>query len=199
MTIQKNSRQVPKVAEITSQKNYSDVLYGFLQTNSIRDENSGKRYVPKNLAKKVALAEALGISRQTVTTRYNKLIALGLIQDTAQGPVLIDIPANQAFLIPQETLRKLVNALNENSITTYVYLFNRYIANAEQPYEFTLTQLKSQCGLGIASSSNNYIINDILEVLKALGLIEYHYETKRHGDVTKTLYILDSIRYTIKC
>lgn len=198
MTIQKNSRQMPKTIDVTSQKHYSDILYGYLQANSLRDEE-GVRYVPKAEARKVKLAEELGVSRQTITNRYNKLLSLGLIKDTSTRVEIIDMPPNQAFLIPQETLRKLVNALSDNSITIYIYLFNRFIANGEKPYEFTLVALKAQCGLGVASSSNNYIINDILEILSALGLIKYHFETKRHGDVTKTLFVLDNIGYTIKC
>lgn len=197
MTIQKNSRQIPKTIDITKQKHYSDILYGYLQTNSIRDEETGMRYVLKANAKKVDLAAALGVSRQTITTRYNKLMELGLIKDTAKRVELVEMAPNKAFLIPQETLRKLVNALNERSITIYVYLFNRYIANKENPYEFTITALKTHCGLGVSSNSNNYIINDILEVLETLGLIKYHYETKRIEGTTKTVYILDDIGYYI--
>jgi hypothetical protein len=34
------------------------------------------------------------------------------------------------------------------------------------------------CGLGVKTTSNNYIITDILEVLKKLGLIKYHSKTE---------------------
>lgn len=198
MKPQPNSRQVPKVQEITAQKNYSDILYGYLQANSIKDEKTGERYIPKAEAKKVKIAEDLGMTRQTIGTRFKKLIELGLIKEETKRIVLVDIPANQAFLIPQETLRKLVNGLSANSITVYVYLFNRFIANKEKPFEFTLMALKTQCGLGTLSNSNNYIINDILEILATLGLIQYHIETSRHGDVTKTFLVLDKISHYVK-
>lgn len=143
MTIKKNSRQMPKTVDITAQKDYSDILYGYLQVNSIRDEETGERYVPKALARKTMIAEALGVTRQTITTRFNKLVSLGLVENSSRGPVLVDLAAKQAFLIPQDTLRKLVNTLSNNSITVYVYLLNRFIANSEHSYEFTISALKA--------------------------------------------------------
>jgi len=44
------------------------------------------------------------------------------------------LPADVAALIPEKTLNLLVNALNDNSISTYIYLLRRYIANNERPF-----------------------------------------------------------------
>ena len=51
---------------------------------------------------------------------------------------LLILDPNVAALIPYDTLKLLVDTLSENSISTYVYLLSRYIANNEKPYVFTL-------------------------------------------------------------
>ena len=38
------------------------------------------------------------------------------------------------MLIPYDTLKILTDALNENSISVYVYLFTRYYRNNCQPF-----------------------------------------------------------------
>jgi hypothetical protein len=77
----------------------------------------------------------------------------------------------------------LTSAFNENAINIYIYLFNRYIANKEIGFEFTINTLKEYCGLGTNTHCNNYIIQDILEVLALAGLIKYETETKTYKGV----------------
>lgn len=186
---------MPKSKDITSQKQYSDIIYGYLQTNSVYDEQTGIRMVDKRTSMKTHIAAAFGITRQTVATKINKLKDLGLIEETSNGIRLIEIPANKAFLIPFNTLRKLTSAFNENAISVYVYLFNRYIANGEQSFDFTATQLKTFCGLGTNTHSNNYIIEDILSVLAATGLIKFSQVTKSRDGVVTTCYELSYIGF----
>lgn len=186
---------MPKTKEITSQKQYSDIIYGYLQTNSTYDERTGVRMVDKRAAMKTHIAAAFNITRQTVATKINKLKELGLIEETLNGIKLIEIPANKAFLIPFNTMRKLTSAFNENAISIYVYLFNRYIANGEKGFDFTATQLKTFCGLGTNTHSNNYIIEDILQVLAAAGLIKFSQITKSKNGVITTCYELSYIGF----
>ena len=47
LEIKKDSRQVPKVKEITANKKYYDILYAWLQCVSIYDERTGERTVGK--------------------------------------------------------------------------------------------------------------------------------------------------------
>ena len=181
MKIQKNSRQVPKDKAITSQRNYSDMIYCYLQVNSTYDEETGIRMIEKSKCKKTTIAAAFNITRQTVATKLNKLKELDLIEETNKGIVLKEIAANKAFLIPFATMRKLTSAFNENAVTIYVYLFNRYIANKEIGYDFTATALKDICGLGTNTHCNNYIIDDILELLASCGLIQYEKTIKGYN------------------
>ena len=43
MQIEKNSRQIPSNERYTANKNYSDILYGYLQNISVLDEALGMR------------------------------------------------------------------------------------------------------------------------------------------------------------
>ena len=127
-----------------------------------------------------ALGRTLGITRQTISKRFNKLIELGLVIQKENGDyVLTRLASEQAFLIPSATLTVLVSALNENSISIYAHLLNRYYATGEERFCFSITGLKELCGLGIKTTSNNYIITNILDVLQKLGLITFSVSTTR--------------------
>jgi hypothetical protein len=47
---------------------------------------------------------------------------------------LLILDPDVAALIPYNTLKLLVDTLSENSISSYVYLLSRYIANGEKPF-----------------------------------------------------------------
>ena len=73
MEIQKNSRQIPSNEIYTANKQYSDILYGYLQHNSQLDEVSKIRYIPKKEISYVKLAQELNMHRQTVSSKFNNL------------------------------------------------------------------------------------------------------------------------------
>ena len=79
------------------------------------------------------------------------------------------------------------NGLNHNSISLFVYLLKRYIANNEQPYIVTMWQMKKFIGMATSTSSNNEVIIDILNILKKLGLVDYEY---RQTEKEKTNLII---------
>lgn len=173
MQIQKNSRQVPKTKEIISNKMYTDILYAHLQVISKRDENGGHRWLDKKDLNQSALSRDLGISRPTIAKKLNNLVEMGLLVQTSDQYILRKLEPKEAFLIPQETLRKMVSTLKERTIDVYVYLVNRYYANNEEPFITTIGALKEFCGISVKTMSNNYIIKDILDVLSLMGLVEY--------------------------
>lgn len=199
MTIQPNSRQVPKQHNLIIEKYYSDVLYSHLQVIS-QKTNTNIRYITKKDANFSQLGVALNLSRQTVSKRFNKLIELGLIIPDEEKNIFIltKLNAEAAFLIPQDTLRQMVSTLNENTINTYVYLANRFIANGEKPFDFTIVSVKEFCGLGTKSSSNNYIVTDILHILSLLGLIKYSLIDIIENNNIKTYYKLESVSNVVK-
>ena len=115
-----------------------------------------------------------GLSRQTVSTKFKNLKELGLIQELDKSTYeIITLEKDLASLIPYETLKLITDTLNENSISTYVYLLNCYYANNCRALTFTLEQVKKHIGICSSTRSNDDIITNILYVLEKIGLIKY--------------------------
>lgn len=205
LKIQSNSRQVPKTKEICSSKKYYDVLYSYLQCISELEENSKIRYFSKKEVNFTKLGEQFGLSRQTISTKFKNLKELGLIKERDKDSYEIVILDNDlAALIPYDTLKVITDTLNENSISTYVYLLNRYYRNGQKPFQFTLEQIKNQIGICSTTRSNDNIVTNILFVLSRIGLINYsltsvQQETDSFQNI-KTIYQLDWLTNRIeKC
>lgn len=184
-------RQVPKNLSVTSNPLYTDTLYGYLQANCEIEGSDKLKLFPKEKLNYTKIGAALGLTRQTIAKKFKNLLDMGLVQERVDGYELITLQSNDAFLVSLSTLRKLVSAMKERTISCYVYLLNRYIANGEKPFIFTIDQLKIVNGMGTKTTSNNYIITDILDVLKATGLIFYSCSTERSGKTYKKVYKLD--------
>lgn len=193
MRIQPNSRQVPKDIELTSSKEYYDILYVHLQVISEWDEKQNIRYLNLPRINYSELGRAIGVSRQTAARKFQGLQHMGLLQynEESERWELPKLDQKQAFLLPQDTLRKIVTGLSANAVSVYVYLINRFYANGEEEFLFTLNALKSYCGLGTNTTSNNYIITDILEILSLLKLIQCEKRTSRDkdGQITTNFYL----------
>lgn len=198
MQIEKNSRQVPKVLEFLANKKYCDILYCYFQTISSWDEVEGHpRYFSKKEKNFSKIGDALGLSRQTVSSKFAALEQMGLIKEDKLNNryELLILAEDIASLIPAETVRILVNTMNENTISVYVYLLNRYyatICNDKKEFMFTKEQLKAVIGISATTRSNDYIIDDKLNVLKKLGLLDYESRDEKDkitGDVKSHLYV----------
>lgn len=85
MQIQRNSRQVPNTKDIVAQKYYSDILYSHLQVISQFDPETAERFVLAADINYAAFGNTLGITRQTVSKRFNKLVELGLLTKKENG------------------------------------------------------------------------------------------------------------------
>lgn len=183
MRVIDNSRQIPKVKNYIANSNYCDYLYGYLQAMSNWDGVIGHpRYVYKKSINYSRIAADLNKSRQTISKKFklmiegdveNGMLPLIRLSQDGQKYELIYLEGNLAMLVPQNTLQVLVSALSENSISLYVYLLNRYIANKENKFQFSFNQLKSAIGLCANSHGNNGAIVSILFVLKKIGLLDY--------------------------
>ena len=209
MEILKDSRQIPKKKIYTANKLYSDIVYTWLQVNSEWDVNNEIRWVPKQRVNFTLMGEQLGLSRQPVSTRFKKLLdddgkqnkGLGLVHFNSKLKryELVTLESDAAMLVERETLRKMLSAFNENTISVYVYLLNRYIANKEQGYEFTLEQVKSFIGISVGIRSNNYIITDIMDILKQLGLLDYQLVEKFDRACYQVISMSNKIPKTQRC
>lgn len=197
-----NTRQMPKTKEYLAHKGYSDVVYAWLQVNSSYDKEKDIRYISKKEIKFTRIADELGISRQTVSARFKNLLdekGLNLVKynEELNRYELIHLDKKLAFLVQKETLRKMVSALNENSINIYVYLYNRFFAEP-QGFDFTLDQIKRIIGISDKTRSNNYIVTDILEMLELLGLIDYEIKELKSSSEYKTIYHLNKVNGEFK-
>lgn len=169
-----------------------------------REDDS--RYILKKNIKYTRLGEVLGLSRQTVSTRFKNLIQLGLIEEKIDTYELVKLNNNVAWLIQQELLQLMIDTLSQNTVSTYVYLFNRFYANDNKPFQFTIEQIKNHIGISTTTRSNDEIVSNILFILQKLGIIKYSLTTlKQEGDNfnnVKTIHQLDWITndiVKIKC
>lgn len=187
MEINKNSRQMPSTGGIVKEKDYCDLLYAWVQCNSERvDMNSPQRRIDKKLVKWTAIErdfirkdsegnEEKVMARKTIAKYFNYLIEKGLIEDkTAEDGYyyLKVLNSSEANLIEYNTLSKLMNVLQKNSISIYIYLFNRYYANSYQPFIATIRQIKEYIGIATSTTSNNLIVDDTIDILKRLKLLD---------------------------
>lgn len=202
-SIAANSRQVPKVKTICADKKYYDILYSYLQCISDYNEATKVRSFSKKAINFSKLGEQFGLSRQTVSTKFKNLKELGLVNELANGDYELRILEKElAFLVPYDTLKLITDALSENSVSTYVYLLNRYWANEGKPFQFTLEQIKSHIGICTTTRSNDNVITNILFVLEKIGLIKYslttiQQETDNFQNI-KTVYQLNEVNRDIK-
>lgn len=196
LKVQNNSRQVPSVKTYTADKQYCDLLYGYLQEQSYGEFLDGKivRYVDKKVVNFSALVEIFGkeMSRQTLSNKFKYLINLGFVEyiEDEKRYKLNYLDKDIASLIPYETLKYINCTLSYNSINIFVYLLNRFIANGEKPFIATIDQMKDFIGFSKKTRSNNYIIYNILIALTNLNLIEYELQPI---DVEKTVLMFKKV------
>ena len=185
MEIKKNSRQMPSTAAVVKQKDYSDLLYAWLQCNSERENAaSPRRRIEKSKIKWTAIEQAFTrtlsdgtaekvMSRKTVAKYFSHLLAQKLITEGEDEYYYLTVlETSEANLIEYNTLSKLMNVLQKNSISIYVYLFNRYCANGYAPFIATNKQIKDFIGIATTTTSNNIIVSDTIDILRRLGLLE---------------------------
>ena len=205
MKILSDSRQVPKKEELIKNKNYLDLLWGYLQVNSDskkdKEDKIQYRYVVKKRYNFSYIGESLNISRQTIKKKFDFLVSIGMISDGGDIWILNNMDKQDAFLIENNTLRKLVSFTNERVISIYTYILNRFYATEGNSFILSITGLKDKLGLSVATCSNNYIITDILECLQRIGLIKYEQQAvrKESGQLIKQYMIIDAVNSLSEC
>lgn len=196
---EKNRRQVPKVKEYLSAKKYCDSLYCYLQVMSSFDEETKERYLLKKDIKYTKIAEDLDMSRQTASSKFKNLIDIGLLIEKKEDKkyVLANLDKEIAELVPFSTLRILTNTVKDKVISVYIYLLVRYRAEQQKPYIFTYSQIKKYVDIG-ESRGTDYIVSDILLILKKLELLNYVESTEVVNGGIKTIYQVVSMNNKIE-
>ena len=176
---------MPSTSMIVREKDYCDLLYAWLQCNSERENvMSTRRRIEKKKIKWTVIERDFTrtlsdgsvekvMSRKTIAKYFNYLVEQGLITEGEDDYYYLTVlDASEANLIECITLSKLMNVLQKNSISIYIYLFNRYCANGYQPFIATLKQIKDFIGIATSTTSNNIIIDDTIDILKRLELLD---------------------------
>lgn len=178
---------MPSIRSITTEKDYCDLLYAWIQTNSERvSPNRADRKIEKKKVRFIDIErhftrEIDGVvektmSKYSISKYFKKLIDMGLIyedEDDKQYYYLTVLEPEEAMLIEVNTLEKLMNTMERHVIDIYSYLYNRYFANSQQSYTITLSQVKDFIGISTNTASNNYRIVCSFEVLERLGLLSF--------------------------
>lgn len=198
MKIQKNSRQIPSNKIYTANKKYSDILYGYLQHNSLLDKECGIRYILKKDISFVKIANELKMHRQTVSNKFKVLMEQNLIRynEELKRYELVTIDKTLATLLPDETVRICYNTLQDRCLSILAYLLKTYIQHNESSCQINLDVIKEYVGICVSNRGcNNQVIKDSLLILQKLGFIQYHTERKLDGETggIRTIYILDKV------
>ena len=186
MDIKKNSRQMPSTTSIVREKDYCDLLYAWLQCNSERENiNTSRRRIEKKKVKWASIERDFtrqlsdgsiekAMSRKTIAKYFSYLTDEKLVIDGNDDYYYLAVLDPQdGNLIEYNTLLKMMNVLQKNSINIYIYLFNRYYANNFQPFIATFRQIKDYIGIATTTTSNNAVIDDTIDILKRIGLLDY--------------------------
>ena len=176
---------MPSASMIVREKDYCDLLYAWLQCNSERESVvSTRRRIEKKKVKWAAIERDFTrtlsdgsvekvMSRKTIAKYFTHLMNQSLITEGDDDYYYLTVlDTSEANLIECITLSKLMNVLQKNSISIYIYLFNRYCANGYQPFIATLKQIKDFIGIATSTTSNNIVVDDTIEILKRLGLLD---------------------------
>lgn len=178
----KNTRQMPCLREVTSEKNYSDLLYAWLQCNSERvGLHSTDRQIEKSKCKFVYIERAMTdsqgekiMSRKTISKYFKWLEDQGFLIEDKDYYKLRVLDREEANILQFETLSILTNVLRPHAIDIYQYLYGRFCA-AGKAYLVTVSQIKNFIGIATATTSNNAIVMDTLDILKRLQLLDWEY------------------------
>lgn len=186
MVIKKNSRQMPSTTSIVREKDYCDLLYAWLQCNSERENvNTSRRRIEKKKVKWASIERDFtrelsdgtiekAMSRKTIAKYFSYLIDSNLVSDEGDEYYYLTVlDGSEANLIEYNTLLKMMNVFQKNSINIYIYLFNKYYSNSFQPFIATFRQIKEYIGIATTTTSNNAVIDDTIDILKRIGLLDY--------------------------
>ena len=177
-------RRLPLDEVFIKDKKVSDLVYGKFQIESKFTEKGEARIMERVKLNKSQWAKDLGLSRPTLDTKIKYLKKVKLIVDKGD---YFEIPefGKTYFLIPDATLRFLVNTGNADVIKIYSHLGALWALDKTEA-SFTQRQLLTTLGYAANKADNHKKVEDILCSLVNNGLIEYR-EVKKGRNVVKFL------------
>ena len=177
-------RRLPLDEVFIKDKKVSDLVYGKFQIESKFTEKGEARIMESVKLNKSQWAKDLGLSRPTLDTKIKYLKKVKLIVDKGD---YFEIPefGKTYFLIPDATLRFLVNTGNADVIKIYSHLGALWALDKTEA-SFTQRQLLTTLGYAANKADSHKKVEDILCSLVNNGLIEYK-EVRKGKNVVKFL------------
>ena len=150
--MENNKRRMPTGEGVMEDKKFNDIVYAYLQSASYKIEDiSQYRFLYKSQLNYTRIARELKMNLKTCKSKIKYLFENGYIVEVKKDDLTIyELPnlGQYYFLIPNETLKYLVDTCNENIIITYAYLGQLKNALGEKAY-FTKGRLLILLGYGI--------------------------------------------------
>lgn len=183
------TRIIPLTDEFMKDKKIYANMWAFLQTISYLSKDKQRfvyktHFTMKEMHETIATEEKgkLNPSLSTVKNVWKLFKEIGLvkegkIEDLSGNAVDVYILSQDFEIfqpIPLQTLSFLINVSNSNVIKVYAYLLNKYKwkQKGKEWYSFTIKELLSAIGYSY-KNENVKMMTDILEMLKAIQLIDY--------------------------
>lgn len=161
-------RQVVADKSITSSKSFNDFLYAWIVLHS--EEENGERYIWKRDFVISKLESEFGMTRKTAKIYFDNLVKLGLVVDMGDKWILVDLGI-EGFKVERRILERLVDMKKRYAVSLYVYLVRGYYVAGQTQLVILLDNVKEYLGLGTNTRSNNYIITDLFEDFRVMGLL----------------------------
>ena len=187
----KDYRQVVSDRSITSSKSFNDFLYGWLVVHS--EEGQEGRFVLKRSFVFSKMENELGMTRKTLAKYFDYLVEVGLVIEVGDKWVLVDLK-DKGFWVETEILKRLVELRRRYVISTYVYLVKGYWASGKTQLIILLKNIKEYMGIGVNTDSNNYLITDLFETFREMGLLNC--QLWYDSDTGKRFYKLSGVGKT---
>ena len=116
------------------------------------------------------LEEELKMSRKTMAKYFDYLIEVGVIVEGKDRWIISDL-GNKGFWIERDILKRIIDLKERYALSIYVYLIKGYHIAGETQLVVLMENIKGFIGISTNIRSNNYIVADIFEAYREMGLL----------------------------
>ena len=166
--MEKEYRRVIADSAITSSKSYNDFLYGWIVLNSV--EETGIRFILKKDFVYTQLEEELEMSRKTMAKYFDYLVEIGAIVEGKDRWIISEL-GDKGFWIERDILERIIEMKVRYALSIYVYLVKGYYVAGQPQLVVLMENVKGFIGVSTNIRSNNYIVADIFEAYREMGLL----------------------------
>lgn len=203
---------MPKINFVTSDKElidmaYGDSIYAWLLLHSHYDPEENHNYIYKRDFSFTEIARDIHKTRQTVSKRFEALLALSKDKDhvrSGRRDLIYYDESNQVYILPcfrdfqsldSDTVLNLFWMIGqkkdrEELIKLYAWLKKKYFKNEK---DISYTEIIEAFGHSATNEQTYNRIKDLLTTLQGAGLIKFRTDLdnfrKKNGKFAKTLFV----------